>query len=178
MSMFMRSAKAPDNSVAEIPLSEKAEGPAAKKTKRAQSSRRTTFFSLISAGLTVKGKLKSTGEIQIDGEVEGDVKGKAIVIGEGGVVKGSVLGDSVTVAGTVEGKVEGMTVNIQNTARLTGDIIHEALHIDSGAYVDGRCSPYNGKAEFKPAEDKAAAFTLEAVSEDKKKFEEALSEAG
>ena len=178
MSMFMRSAKTPDNSAAQIPLSEKVEGPAAKKTKRLHGSRRTPFFSLISAGLTVKGKLESTGEIQIQGEVEGDVKGKTIVIGEGGVVKGSVLGDSVTVAGTVEGKVEGMTVKIQNTARLTGDIIHEALQIDSGAIVDGRCSPYNGKAEFKPAADKAGAFTLEAVSEDKKRFEEALSEVG
>jgi len=178
MGMFKRSPKTDDNTAAKIPLPQEAKGPAAKETKRVQRSQRTPFFSLISAGLTVKGTLESAGEVQILGEVEGDVKAKTIVIGESGVVKGLVLGDSVTVAGSVEGKVEGMTVNIQNTARLTGDIIHEALHIDSGAYVDGRCSPYNGKTELEPAADNTRAFTLGTVSEDDKKFEEALSEAG
>jgi cytoskeletal protein CcmA (bactofilin family) len=176
MGMFMRSAKTDDNSAAEIPLSKKGEAPTVKETKRLQRSSRTPFFSLIGAGLTVKGKLESTGEIHIYGEVEGDVKGKTIVIGAGGAVRGSVLGDSVTVAGAVEGKVEGMTVNIQNTARLTGDIIHEELHIESGAYVDGRCSPYDSKTKLKPAADMTGASSLEAVSEEKK-FEEALSEA-
>ena len=178
MSMFMRGDKTPDNSAAGIALSEQADASAAEKTQQANRSRRTPVPSLISAGLTVKGNLESAGEIQIDGDVEGDVKGQAIVVGQGAAVKGSVFGDSVTVAGTVEGKVEGVTVNIQNTARLTGDIIHEALQIESGAYVDGRCSPHNGKVESHPAAAMAGASTVKAVSEDKKKSEEPVSKAG
>ena len=177
MSMFMRGDKTPNNSAAEITLSQQADTPAFEETQRPDHSRRTSVPSLISSGLTVKGNLESAGEIQIDGDVEGDIKGKAVVVGEGAAVKGSVLGDSVTVAGTVEGKVEGMTVIIQNTARLTGDIIHEALQIESGAYVDGRCSPHNGKDESYSAVAKADASTVKAISENKKKFEEAASKA-
>jgi cytoskeletal protein CcmA (bactofilin family) len=174
----MRSDKTPDKSAVEIPLSQQTDAPAVEETQRADHSHRSSVPSVISPGLTVKGNLESVGEIQIDGDVEGDIKGKSIVVGEGAAVKGSVLGDSVTVAGTVEGKVEGMTVNIQKTARLTGDIIHQALEIESGAYVDGRCSPHNGKAEFSPAAAKAGASTLKAVSEDEKKSEEAVRKAG
>lgn len=174
MSMFMRGSKTADNSAAEIPMSP--EAPATEETKPMERSRHNSVPSLISAGMTVKGNLESAGEIQIDGDVEGDVKGKAIVVGHEGVIKGSVVGDLVTIAGTVEGKVEGTTINIQTTARLTGDIIHEALNIDSGAYVDGRCSPYKGKAEFKPAVDTAGAFVLKPAPEDEEKFEEAASE--
>ena len=178
MSMFMRGDKTPDNSAVKIPLSQQADAPAVEETQRADRSPLTSVPSLISSGLTVKGNLESAGEIQIDGDVEGDVKGKTVVVSEGAAIRGSVLGDSVTIAGTVEGTIKGMTVNIQNTARLTGDIIHEALQIESGAYVDGRCSPQNGKAESHPAAAKAGASTVKAVSGDKKKSEEAASMAG
>lgn len=178
MSMFMRADKTPNDSAAEIPLPQKPDTPAVEEPQRAGRSRRSSVPSLIGHGLKVKGNLESAGEIQIDGDVEGDVKAKAVVVGEGAAVKGSVLGDSVTVAGTVEGKVEGMTVNIQNTARLTGDIVHEALQIDSGAYVDGRCSPHNGKAQSQPAAAKEDASAVKTLSEDKKKTEEAASKAG
>ena len=178
MSMFMRGDKTPDNSAAEMPLSQQADAPTVKETQPADPSRRTSVPSLISPGLTVTGNLESAGEIQIDGDVEGDVKGKAVVVSEGATIRGSVFGDSVTVAGTVEGSIEGMMVNIQNTARLTGDIIHEALQIESGAYVDGRCSPQNGKAESHPAAAKAGVSAVKAVSGDKKKSEQAASMAG
>ena len=178
MSMFMRGDKTPDNSAAETPLSQQADAPTVAETQRADPSRRTSVPSLISPGLKVKGDLESAGEIQIDGDVEGDVKGKTVVVSEGAAVRGSVFGDSVTVAGTVEGTVEGTTVNIQHTARLTGDIIHEALQIESGAYVDGRCSPQNGKAVSHSAPAKAGASTVKVVSGDNKKSEEAASMAG
>jgi len=133
--------------------------------------------SIISPGLRIVGDLVSEGNVQVDGVIEGDVKGKTIVIGEGGVVEGKIIGDSVTVAGTVEGTVEGMTLHIQSTARLTGDIIYEALQVDSGAVVDGRCSSYNGKRKFKPSIEKANTFELETVSEGKRKSEEVASGA-
>lgn len=178
MSMFMRGDKTPDNSAAEMPLSQQADAPTVKETQPADPSRRTSVPSLISPGLKVKGDLESAGEIQIDGDVEGDVKAKSVVVSEGAAVRGSVIGDSVTVAGTVEGTVEGTNVNIQNTARLTGDIIHEALQIESGAFVDGRCSPQNGKAASHSAPAKAGASTVKVVSGGNKKSEEAASMAG
>ena len=105
--------------------------------------------SLIGAGLKVKGDLESAGEIQVNGEVEGDVRGKSVTIGESAVVKGSIFGDTVVVSGTLEGKVEAMAVTVERTAKLTGDIIHETVKIEEGAYVDGRCSPQFGKTQVR-----------------------------
>lgn len=173
MSMFMRGDKTSDTpapeakGVAEGKTLEKVAAPSREEARRSDRPRQDTVPSLIGAGLTVKGNLESAGEIQVDGDVEGDVRGKNVVIGEGAVVKGSVLGDSVTVAGTIEGRVEAMTVIIQNTARLTGDIIHQSLQIDSGAYVDGHCSPHLGKAETRPTEPKAVASAAEPERADK-----------
>lgn len=156
MSMFMRGDKSSENPAAQAMPPETAKAPTLGEAQRPAPARGDTVPSLISAGLRVKGNLESAGEIQIDGNVEGDVKGKAVTVGEGAAVKGSILGDSAIVAGTIEGRIEAMTVRIQSTARLTGDIIHQDLKIDSGAYVDGHCSPQLGKGESRPETAKPA----------------------
>jgi cytoskeletal protein CcmA (bactofilin family) len=102
---------------------------------------------VISAALKVMGNLESAGEIQIDGKVEGDVRGLMVKVGEGASIKGSVFGDSVELAGTVEGKIEAKAVVINRTGHMTGDIIHESLQIEQGAHVDGHCRPTYGKSE-------------------------------
>ena len=116
--------------------------------------------SIISAGLTVTGRLESTGDIQIDGKIEGDVRGQAVRIAEGGVVTGTVMGEIVELAGTVEGKVEAETVTLTKTARMSGDIVHESLRIETGAHFDGKSRPQAKKNVTK------AANPVEAVRSD------------
>ena len=150
MSMFVRSDKTSDGAPA-AKAAEPAAGPGRDDGKRATTRSGPPVPSLIGAGLRVKGDLESAGEIKVDGEVEGDVRGKSVLIGEGAIVKGSIFGDTVTVSGTIEGKVEAMAVTVESTAKLTGDIIHETVKIEQGAYVDGRCSPHFGKTQARPA---------------------------
>lgn len=152
MSMFRQSAKTSDGSAPETPakINEDSSQPVATDKWGEIQARNSTGPSLINAGLTVRGDLESDGEITIEGKVEGDTRGKAVVVGKGANVKGSLFGDSITVAGTVEGKVEATNVIIQATARVTGDIVHKSVQIDAGAYVDGRVSPHLGGAEVRP----------------------------
>lgn len=153
MSMFRQSAKTSDGSVPETlsKTNEDSSQPVATDKWGEIQARNNAGPSLINAGLTVKGDLESDGEITIEGKVEGDTRGKAVVVGKGAIVKGSLFGESITVAGTVEGKVEATNVIIQDTARVTGDIVHKTVQIDAGAYVDGRVSPHLGGAEVRPA---------------------------
>ena len=116
-----------------------------------------TDVSIISASLKVTGNLESDAEIRLEGQVEGDVRGNVVTIGESADVTGSVYGETVNLAGTINGKVEGRNVVVSKTARSTGDIIHESLQIESGAYVDGHCRPQFGKSESKSAQTKSAA---------------------
>ncbi len=95
--------------------------------------------SLISGSLYIVGNLKSEGEIQVDGTVDGDVSAHSLTIGEKARVTGEIIADDVLVRGTVHGRIRSRRVQLAKTARVRGDILHELLAIDSGAFVEGHC---------------------------------------
>jgi cytoskeletal protein CcmA (bactofilin family) len=95
--------------------------------------------SIVSANLRVTGDLESEGDIQIDGMVEGDVRSTTVTVGEHAVVSGSIEADTVHVAGTVKGQINGKMVELARSAKVTGDIVHESLSIEAGAFVQGLC---------------------------------------
>jgi cytoskeletal protein CcmA (bactofilin family) len=119
--------------------------------------------SVISKALKITGELESTEDIQIDGQIEGDVHGVGVKIGQNAKVKGTVYGDEVELAGTIEGKIESKKVILAGTARMTGDIWHQDIKIESGAYINGSLKPELGKSDAKPAAKQATA-TATAVS--------------
>ena len=94
--------------------------------------------SIISNNLNVIGNLKTEGEIQVDGTVEGDVTGRALVIGERARVVGEIVADHVVVHGNTEGRIRARSVRLTKTAKVIGDILHESLSIEAGAYVEGQ----------------------------------------
>jgi len=106
--------------------------------------------SVISKTLKIKGQLESSEDIQIDGDIEGDVRGINVKIGQNAKVKGTVYGDEVELAGTIEGKIESKKVTLTGTARMTGDILHQDIKIDSGAFISGSLKPEYGKSDSKP----------------------------
>jgi cytoskeletal protein CcmA (bactofilin family) len=106
-----------------------------------------SMASVISKALKITGELESTEDIQIDGQIEGDVRGVGVKIGQNAKVKGTVYGDEVELAGTVEGKIESKKVILTGTARMTGDIWHQDIKIESGAYISGTLKPELGKVE-------------------------------
>jgi len=107
--------------------------------------------SLISKALKITGQLESTEDIQIDGEIDGDVRGVGVKIGQNAKVKGTVYGDEVELAGAIEGKIEAKKVILTGTARMTGDVVHQDIKIESGAYVSGNLKPESAKSDTKPA---------------------------
>jgi cytoskeletal protein CcmA (bactofilin family) len=106
---------------------------------------------VISKALKITGQLESTEDIQVDGEVDGDVRGVLVKIGSNAKVKGTVYGDEVELAGTIDGKIEAKKVVLTSTAHMSGDIIHQEIKIELGAYIDGHCRPEFGKATNKSA---------------------------
>lgn len=93
--------------------------------------------SLISSDVIIKGNVSTVGEIQIDGTIDGDVKSKNLTVGENGTVNGKVTADDVVVKGTIKGSISGRNVRLEKSAKMTGDISHETLSIEAGAYIEG-----------------------------------------
>jgi len=108
-----------------------------KKTINHQSTPVRMIPSIISADLKIIGDLESAGEVQIDGEVSGDIRAKVLLVGESAVIRGEVLAETVRVHGNVYGQIKAKFVNLAKTAHVVGDILHENLSIQEGAFLEG-----------------------------------------
>lgn len=95
--------------------------------------------SIVSRDLAITGNLKTDGEIQIDGTVDGDVECGTVIIGEGGRVNGTIVADEVNIRGELRGGVTAGNVTLAPSARVEGDIVHTRLSVENGAYLDGMC---------------------------------------
>lgn len=106
--------------------------------------------SVLSSDLHVMGNMKTTGDIQVEGTVEGDIRAHLLTVGESATIKGEVVADDVVVNGRVVGRVRGLKVRLTSTARVEGDIIHKTIAIESGAHFEGgvqrQDDPLNSKA--------------------------------
>jgi len=95
--------------------------------------------SIISADMVINGTINSSGDIQIDGRIEGDVRSVGLVIGDKAEINGEVLAEDVTVRGKVTGRIRARKVLLAATSHVEGDILHEAFAVESGAFFEGNC---------------------------------------
>src|SRR5437868_394517 len=100
---------------------------------------RSSAPSIISADLIVNGTLSSTGDIQIDGRVEGDVHSAGLVIGDKAYIQGEIMAEEVTIRGRVHGSIRARKVLLCSTSHVEGNILHEAFAVETGAFFEGNC---------------------------------------
>lgn len=109
--------------------------------------------SIISTSLRITGNIETGGDIHLDGIIDGDVMSQNLTVGEEAVINGAVICDVVRIAGKVNGDISSRVVELTRTARVVGDINHETLAIEAGAYVQGLCRHVEaGLAENRPAD--------------------------
>ncbi|SLN46568.1 Polymer-forming cytoskeletal [Roseovarius albus] len=93
--------------------------------------------SVLSSDLHITGNIKTTGDIQVEGTIEGDIRAHLLTVGEGATIKGEIIADDVVINGRIVGRVRGLKVRLTSTARVEGDIIHKTIAIESGAHFEG-----------------------------------------
>jgi len=115
--------------------------------------------SIIGTDCTLTGNILSQGEVHVDGRVEGDIRCDTLVVGQSGTITGEISAETVRVLGTVTGQIRSRAVQLAKTAHVVGDIVHETLSIEAGAFVEGRfdrMSP-TGLGDSKALPDRNAA---------------------
>ena len=94
--------------------------------------------SLIGDDLTITGNIISQGEIQVNGNVQGDIHCASLVVGEDAEITGSVVADDVVVRGRLIGTIRGQRLSLQNSCHVEADISHKSLVIEQGAFFEGK----------------------------------------
>src|SRR5262245_59994753 len=138
--MFVKSSKEPEQPVSQTqqPVSA-APAAAAPAAQPKRAGLRNGTPSIISADLIVRGALSSAGDVQIDGRVDGDIRAGGLIVGEKAVIVGDVYAEEIVVRGRVEGGISARKVSLSSTCHVEGNILHEALAVEIGAYFEGNC---------------------------------------
>lgn len=116
--------------------------------------------SILSTDLKIVGDMVSHGEIQIDGVVEGDIHSDILVVGESAQVFGEIVADSCRVHGHVTGQIRARSVSLAKTSHVLGDILHESLAIEQGAFLEGHCRRIEAGAASKKDKDADGGISL------------------
>ena len=120
-------------------------------------------ISVIGADLSINGNLQSTGEVQIEGNIEGNLQASRIVVGQNAKINGNLIADDVVVQGTVNGSIRGNRVTLQSSSKVDGDIVHQSLAIEQGAFFEGKSRRTENPMEVKTANG-ATPPTMPAIS--------------
>jgi len=129
--------KAGDKPAADAAKSTAPASPAAASAPQSSAPKAKPPASALSSDLLITGNLKTSGDINVEGQVDGDIRAHLLTVGEGATVKGEVVADDVVVHGRVIGRVRGLKVRLTSSARVEGDIIHKTIAIESGAHFEG-----------------------------------------
>lgn len=109
--------------------------------------------SVLGQDITISGQqlvLKTKGSLLIAGQIQGDVHGESVTVGETGSVVGTITARTITVQGEVRGALKGSAVILNATSRVDGDIVKQTLAIAEGAQFDGSVRRAKDVSEVTP----------------------------
>jgi cytoskeletal protein CcmA (bactofilin family) len=102
----------------------------------------TRVASVIGPDLVFEGAVSGEGELHVEGEVRGELNVARLTVGEHATVQGVIRGGVIEIRGKVIGNIEARQVRLYETAHVDGDIVHEQLAIEAGAFFQGRCQQF------------------------------------
>ena len=93
---------------------------------------------IIGEGATIKGEIKEENEITIQGNVDGDIECKDLIVGKTGSIKGKIKADTLTVEGSVEGEINIKDLlKLMSSSYVSGKVCYGSLHINEGGKLIG-----------------------------------------
>ncbi len=107
-------------------------------TPQDAAQRRAMEPSVIASNMSVLGSIVSDGILDIDGQIDGNVRGHSVTLRPNGRIRGDLMAEEVFVHGTVDGLIKAKNVMLFATAHVRGTVMHEAITIEDGASIDGK----------------------------------------
>ncbi len=104
-------------------------------------------LNIIGSGTSFKGNIESSGDIRVDGFINGNLNSKGkLVIGQNGKAEGEISCKEAEISGEIQGKisVSGL-LTLKATAKIFADIYVPKLAIEPGAVFTGTCNMNNNE---------------------------------
>jgi len=107
---------------------------------------------VLGSDVEIKGELRFSGEMTLDGKVEGEVRGEgSLILGEGAVVNGNIETQSAIVKGKITGNIITRDkLELKAKTELFGDIRAPRLSIEEGVTFVGRVDVNPNKVAATP----------------------------
>lgn len=102
--------------------------------------------SVIADDLVLEGGVTGEGELHVDGAIKGDVRVGRLTLGETGHIQGNVFAETVEARGRIVGSITAKVVRLFATAYIDGDVTHENLAMETGAFFQGRSQKFQRPA--------------------------------
>lgn len=95
---------------------------------------------VLGSDVEIKGNIKFTGELTLDGKLEGEVHTEGVLnLGDSAVINGNITAQTVVVRGKVNGNIVAKDkIEIKAKAELFGDIRSAKLAIEEGVTFVGK----------------------------------------
>lgn len=112
-----------------------------RKESRATVSESAT--TLIAEGTEIRGDIRFSGRLHIDGKVDGAVHGEGgqaiLTMSENAVVTGEVHAPHIVIDGTINGDVHASDrLELAANARVEGNVYYKLLEMSAGARINGK----------------------------------------
>ena len=111
------------------------------KTESAAPKSHTVQHSILPAGTTLNGDLIGSGDMTIEGTVNGNIKCRFLTLSGQPTISGSAEAEVVNLCGSFTGELHATKVILNKTAKMRGDIYQEVLEIQTGADFEGKVAP-------------------------------------
>jgi cytoskeletal protein CcmA (bactofilin family) len=138
------------------------------KAPPAQPEKSRPKSSVIAQGAIIQGGLKTPGDIQIDGRVEGDVRAASIALGSEGELIGDLYAENARLNGRVNGNIYAGHVALASNAHVFGNLLCKTFEVETGARLEGNCwhadnplAPRVGRPELNGATRAPTAAVLQ-----------------
>jgi cytoskeletal protein CcmA (bactofilin family) len=92
---------------------------------------------IIDACLKIDGNLTTEGEVQVDGQINGNISCAHLTVGREATIVGDITAEEVVVRGKVTGIIRGNRVILQDGAQVESEIFQSKLTIEEGANFKG-----------------------------------------
>ncbi len=95
---------------------------------------------------TIQGNIEFTGSFFLEGKVNGNMSCKnfentSLIVAPRGEVNGNITSKKVVIAGIVYGDIKANFLELQDTARVFGNIFYDSIKINPSVEVNGKFIP-------------------------------------